>query len=302
MLLTTQDLLTQGLTTQGIRALCSEGRYRRLRRGIYEAVEPDVKPPTPQAEHRRLIEAVLHDHPDAVLSHFSAAVILGLPVPQSSLAMVHLLRPARRTGTKRSGNLCVHRVIEEVQSASVGPLRVTPLGRTTLDLVRVLSPMYATAVADRALALGADREALLDRVAHQPRRRGNTRARRVLAFADPRAESPGESWARWAMAEAALPIPDLQAEFRDPITHRFVARTDFYWRAHRLVGEFDGRIKYGRCLKPGQQVEDVMLAEKDREEALRTLGLWVVRLRTKDLFQQGAVERIVRNGFAYARP
>lgn len=33
-------------------------------------------------------------------------------------------------------------------------------------------------------------------------------------------------------------------------------------------------------LKPGQQVEDVLVAEKDREEALSTRGLWVVRLRT----------------------
>lgn len=36
-----------------------------------------------------------------------------------------------------------------------------------------------------------------------------------------------------------------------------------------MVGESDGRIKYGRMLKPGQKPEDVVYAEKLREDAIR---------------------------------
>jgi len=48
-------------------------------------------------------------------------------------------------------------------------------------------------------------------------------------------------------------------------------------RAHKTVGEFDGKIKYGRLLKPGQRIEDEIFEEKLREDAVRDLGLQVVR-------------------------
>jgi very-short-patch-repair endonuclease len=49
----------------------------------------------------------------------------------------------------------------------------------------------------------------------------------------------------------------------------FVARTDFYWKEHRIVGEFDGMGKYDG--------PDVIRREKLREDALRDLGFQVFR-------------------------
>jgi hypothetical protein len=43
------------------------------------------------------------------------------------------------------------------------------------------------------------------------------------------------------------------------------------------VGEFDGRVEYGRGLRPGQSPADAVVAEKRRQEALRDLGLEVAR-------------------------
>ena len=33
--------------------------------------------------------------------------------------------------------------------------------------------------------------------------------------------------------------------------------------------EFDGEVKYGRLLKPGEKLEDVIRAERDREKLLQ---------------------------------
>ena len=52
----------------------------------------------------------------------------------------------------------------------------------------------------------------------------------------------------------------------------------------RLLGEFDGRVKYGRLLRPGQTPGDVVWAEKLREDALRrTTGFGMERLVWADL-------------------
>ena len=59
--------------------------------------------------------------------------------------------------------------------------------------------------------------------------------------------------------------------------------TDFGWPAARTVGEFDGRVKYGRLVRPGQDPGDVVYAEKLREDRLRAQGLAVVRWTWSDL-------------------
>ncbi len=42
------------------------------------------------------------------------------------------------------------------------------------------------------------------------------------------------------------------------------------------MGEFDGRIKYGRLLRPGQEAGDAVFEEKRREDAIRDEGWKVV--------------------------
>jgi very-short-patch-repair endonuclease len=80
-----------------------------------------------------------------------------------------------------------------------------------------------------------------------------------------------------------------------------VARVDFLWPAHRTIGEFDGRVKYGRLLKPGQSVEQIVYEEKLREDALRDLGWQVVRWVWRDLHRSGILRDRVLRGYARAR-
>ena len=71
------------------------------------------------------------------------------------------------------------------------------------------------------------------------------------------------------------------------------------WKEQRTVGEFDGRIKYGRLLKPGQTAADAVYAEKLREDLLRDLGFQVVRWTWIDLYRRGIIrDRLLR---AFAR-
>jgi hypothetical protein len=65
------------------------------------------------------------------------------------------------------------------------------------------------------------------------------------------------------------------------------------------VGEFDGKLKYGQLLKPGERIEDVIFKEKLREDAVRDPGLQVVRWIWDDLYRPGILrERLLR---AFAR-
>ena len=79
-----------------------------------------------------------------------------------------------------------------------------------------------------------------------------------------------------------LPPSALQFEIRSE-TGLLVARTDFAWEADRLVGEFDGRITYGRLLRPGQDPGAAVFEEKLREDAIRDEGWNVVRWGWTDL-------------------
>jgi hypothetical protein len=135
----------------------------------------------------------------------------------------------------------------------------------------------AVVLADAALATGkTTREALVSALLRAIGWLGSPAARRAVAFADERSESVGESRSRVAIALAGLPEPVLQWEVAG-------FRTDFGWPDHCVVGEFDGEIKYGRLLRPGQQPGDVVFAEKRREDALRAHGLEVVRWTWQDL-------------------
>jgi hypothetical protein len=77
-------------------------------------------------------------------------------------------------------------------------------------------------------------------------------------------------------------------------------RTDFYWEEFRTVGEFDGKAKYGRDLRPGQDPGEAVYREKRREDALRDLGLQVVRW-TWDELSRSALRRSVSGGPLHAR-
>ncbi|MGH3564545.1 MAG: hypothetical protein ACRDRH_00645 [Pseudonocardia sp.] len=76
-----------------------------------------------------------------------------------------------------------------------------------------------------------------------------------------------------------------------------LGRVDFGWPGLRTVGEFDGRVKYGRLLRPGQDPGDAVFEEKRREDLIRDEDLRVVRWIWNDLRTFDEVARRLRRAY-----
>ena len=114
-----------------------------------------------------------------------------------------------------------------------------------------------------------------------------------MQFADGRSESVGESRSRVILDRWKLAPSALQFEVRSA-DGGLVGRTDFAWEEQRLLGEFDGRVKYGRLLRPGQEPGDAVFEEKRREDAVRDEGWGVVRWVWSDLARPDRLAARVR--------
>lgn len=188
---------------------------------------------------------------------------------------------------------------DEVVTA--GDISLTDVTRTVVDLARFLPFEPAVVAADAALhsrrTTPARLAECLARMGPVPGTRG---AARVLAFADGLSESVGESRSRALMQRLALPAPDLQVRVRRR-NRTIIGRCDFGWKGLRTLGEFDGRIKYGRLLRPGQSPGDAVHEEKLREDELRDVGWQVARWTWADLDTPHVVEQRLRHAFARGR-
>ena len=237
---------------------------------------------------------MLQLHPRAVISHGSAAVLHDLPVFPEAVRTVHLTRDRHGGGVRRSV-VHVHGSPLAVEDVTVvDGLSVTSLARTVADLARTLPYPQAVAIGDRALAIGLDPTDLAIAVEMGLKRAGAAQARRVAHFIDGRSDSVGESFSRVGFAEDNLPPPLPQFEVYDD-TGEFVARADFGWPEMRTLGEFDGREKYLRFRRPDEGLEEFLLREKAREDALRDLGWQVVRWMWAELFRRRVIaDRLLR--------
>lgn len=104
----------------------------------------------------------------------------------------------------------------------------------------------------------------------------------MIDFSTALADSVRESQSRVLIERLGFPAPTLQQAFTLP---EFGAvRTDFWFEDFEHVGEFDGKGKYfDPLLLAGRKPEDVLLAEKDRGDALRRVVRRVSRWRTPAL-------------------
>ena len=289
-----QDLLGQGLSSSEIARQVRDHQLVRLRRGAFVAADQSD---TPEARHLELLGATLPLlGSGSVLSHASAAVLHGLPVPMHALRHVHVTRD---TGGRQSRHTYRHRARLPAEAVvDIGGKAVTSCARTVVDLARWLDFPDGVAVVDAALRLGVAREALSVELDRANRRPGNAQARRAVDFGDARAESPGESRSRVLMHRLGLPMPTLQREFCNDVGE-VDARVDFDWAEHGACGEFDGEVKYGRLLRPGRTLDQTIRYEKEREERLRQHGRWTIRWSEAQLHAPESFRRLIESGLTY---
>jgi len=287
-------LLAAGFSAGELRRDRRRGSLAVVRRGAYVRAG-DRRLEDPVTRHALLIAAeVRRVAPSAVVSHVSAAVLHGLPVWGVSLDQVHVTR-ARPSGARAGRTVSVHSApLASAQITCVDGVATTCPARTVVDLARTVLLESAVVTIDAALRRGLVTRATLDdalrRAIGWP---GVPAARTAVAFGDGLAASVGESRSRVALERHGLPAPTLQWE----VWHgaELIGRVDFAWPERGTVGEFDGRIKYGRLLRPGQEPGDAVFDEKLREDKLRAAGLRVVRWVWKDLAAFAGVANRLRD-------
>lgn len=276
-----REAIAHGRSDEELARLVRSQAWNRVRRGAY--LDGQL-PSSTVARHALLVAATVADlRRAAVVSHQSAAVLLGLPLWGARLDRVHVTRrpPA---SSQTSGVLRCHVArLRDDEVTEVDGVAVTDVRRTVLDLARSLPFEAAVVVLDAALHEGMlSRQSVEQRLFDIAGTRGSRHAARVVHFADGRSESVGESRSRVLLHRLGLAPSALQFPVTTP-AGGVVGRTDFAWEESRVVGEFDGRIKYGRLLRPGQDPGDAVFEEKRREDAIRDESWEVVRWTWDDL-------------------
>jgi hypothetical protein len=285
------ELSRLGMDGSAYRRAAARGQLVRLHRGAYlDATEWDALN-RHERYRRRVIGAAMASRGHPVVSHQSAAILWRLPIIGQWPDLVHVLS-SRATGTRTENGFMRHAAdAGDRDFVEIEGIRVTSLSDTLLDMAA--SASFASAVTSIDFAL---RE---KRTSHEELRsvfdaRGGIRMRRrverAIDFATPLSGSPGESLSRVNIHELGFPAPVLQARFDDYRGH--IGDSDFWWPEFGLIGEFDGLVKYTRDqYTKGRPIEEIVVAEKVREDRLRALGpsvsrwLWGTALRPGALFQ-----------------
>lgn len=229
------DLTTAGDTERDVRARVASDDLLRVRRGRYvETARWNAL----WNEGRHLLQVLAaHENSDAPGPVFwgpSAAVLHRLPLCRLAPANVHTVILGARHGRSRA-KVVWHNV--EIAAEDV------------------------------------DWHARMGRRAESISVRGIRKARDLIAFADGRAQLPGESVSRLHLRELGFRDVMLQTHVVGPEGEDYWL--DFGFRRSRVFGEFDGAIKYlDPVMRRGRALDEILLAEKRREDTIRGVTGW----------------------------
>ena len=231
---------------------------------------------------------------EAVVSHDSAALLHKTWLPGRPKGLVHVTVPGQ--AERWAAGLRVHSsCLPDEFVTTIDGIRVTTLARTAMDLARGRSLPWALVAIDgacrRLIELerpGASRELRERNVPHElvahardqledafavtwswP---GTRTVRQALDLADPRSESPLESWSRGWILLSGLPQPATAGPVSGASGRRYWG--DFVWAAERVIGESDGLGKYGTN---EAEVRARLRMERERQGDLEAAGWRFVR-------------------------
>ncbi|MGW9022293.1 hypothetical protein ACWGOE_12495 [Leucobacter chromiiresistens] len=271
------DYQRHGMQRRAVAAKFRSGAWQRVgRNGCVEASTWQRW----YAQDRHLASVLVahresHGHSPPVFSHVSAAVLLGLPLWGFRNDAVHMIA---MTSHARSRTLIRHQLpLDERDIVEVDGMRCTGPDRTLIDLAATESEELLVGYADAhlrsqarsertvdAAACSAWRERLRSHTRNAPGARGVRRLRRVIEFADARADSPLESISRLHFDRLGI---EVEPQFAVPAPGGGRYFVDFRLVGLGVLGECDGAQKYldPRMLgerSPGEAV----LREKRRDD------------------------------------
>ncbi|MEH3033881.1 MAG: type IV toxin-antitoxin system AbiEi family antitoxin domain-containing protein [Aeromicrobium erythreum] len=277
------DLLDLGLSDNGIRSAMREGLLVRIRHGTYAPSEP-WRGLTPEEQHLLRANSIVDKlGPGVALSHHTAVLAHGGTLWGVDLGRVHLTRLVSRAGRNEAGVVFHHaRTDLDQDLTSIDGRPVTVPARAVLEscsLTRIEPAMVAASFGIRAGL--CTREELAELAQQHRGWPGMLNVRLAARYAAPECESVGEVRSMHLFRTHDVPLPECQVEVR--IGGRLVARCDFGWWTWRHVGEFDGRIKYGRLNADPDHPEQSLVQEKLREDRVRSHPLGMTRWMWDDL-------------------
>ncbi|GAA3747265.1 hypothetical protein HDA32_001490 [Spinactinospora alkalitolerans] len=179
--------------------------------------------------------------------------------------------------------------IPDEHTAAVSEVTATSLERTVTDCAGWMSRPQALAAVDQLLRAGAV-AAAADRISRAAAASPHSvRARQILAVADARSESPGESQTRCLIIDAGFPRPECQI----PLLGGKVRLDMGYPELHQAV-EYDGREHHSL---------DAARHDKERRRRIGDAG-WNVLVVTRDsilvnpeIFYRQLMRRMLDSGW-----
>ena len=233
---------------------------------------------SPEDQHVVRMRALAAVSPGPVVfSHWSAAVLHGLPVLRSRLDLLHVtvedddLRHQHQHGVSSHLFRC-----REDEVVRYGELSATGVGRTVVDVAGAAPFEEGVMEADGALCAGVPRTLLESAIGLAGARRAGRRIGEVVGFAHPGAESAGESRMRVTMLR--LGVEPLELQHRIVLSDGSVIFVDGCFRSLRVGVEFDGDRKYLDAAMAPDGAAQAVIAEKRREDEMRRHLDGLVRL------------------------
>jgi hypothetical protein len=295
-LISRQQAAAQGLSPADVRRLLVRGVWVPVRRGWYTTAEHweslDDRRGRALLEIRAVQRGLGRAH---VISHESAALVVGLPVLRPRDGLIHVTKYGSPRARVRHG-VKHHQSrfrLEDVQF--VDGLPVLGLPRTALDIARERGLIAGICAIDAARQQGvslADLWRARAAMRHWP---DVTVADEAVLFSDDGAESLGESLTRIVMIEAGLGPIQTQFELRDPTGW---ARCDL--RVGRHIVEFDGLVKLLPVARRGlatREPAEIVAEEKRRQDWVCGFHLGMSRVTWPELWgdrRRILKERLVR--------
>lgn len=290
---TTDQLISGGYSAQSVSRAVDDGALVRLRPGFY--VDGTARDLDRGERHLLSALAATAALDGAVLTHWSAAMIHGLPDWGLPLRKVSVSRQGHATRS-RSTRLVRHdlRPLDPDEIVVVDGISLTSPARTIVDIARTCDRAPSVAVADAGLNRGLVTEDHLHHALERAAgRAGIKRARSAIALSDGASESVAETRSRLYFADFRLPEPETQVDIFDR-DGSFIGRVDFLWREFGVIGECDGFGKYFDGADAAE-TRRRLGAEKDRDARLMALGYRLLHWRWADFERPWALAERVRD-------
>jgi hypothetical protein len=295
-----REAVAHALDDATLRRAVRAGRLTKVRHGAY-AFTADLHDLDGRGRHVLTTRAAMRVLRERVaVSHHSAAALHGMDLWDVPLEQVHVTRTDGGAG-RSEGDVQHHEgLVLDGDLVVVHGVPVVRPVRAALKSASLSGLERGVVTVDSGLRDGLfTTEDLAEQHGLMQSWPGTQHLHLVTRLADGACQSVGESRSKYFFYAHGFPAPELQFAVHDGAA--LVGVADFAWPELGLLGEFDGRVKYGRLLRPGEDPGDAVFREKRREDLLRRLTGWrVIRLVWADLQQPERTAAWLRSEFRTA--